>query len=160
AAGLLLAAAAPARADMIFLKDGFVLVGKLRQEKVQIVDPYTKKTDTVSRGFMFVDNGPRRYYFSPVHVQDTDAAFVRPEDTVSNFRRIILPPNTGRMPVIVEVVEAPDFDKSWTRTLKYNTTTYSLAVPQRLQVLNSFYAQVDATKHFLWSSYYLTDELG
>ena len=155
-----LGAVLPARADLIFLKDGFVLVGKVKEERTHIVDRFSKTGYTVPKGFFFVDDGPRRFFFSPLQKKAQERSFLRAEDRASNYLRVGMPPDTPGMPVIVQMVDTPEFNNKWLRNVKYRTTTYMLKVPQRLQELNSSYAVVQATKHFYWTSFYLTRELG
>jgi hypothetical protein len=155
----LVVTAPSARADLIFLKDGFVLVGRVREERAQIVDRTSKSSYTVPKGFFFVDDGPRRFFFSPLQVQAKDRTFLRPHVRASWFRKVVLPNYQG-MPVIVEMVDTPEFNDRWERDVQYRTTTYKIKVPQRLQELNSFFAAADSTKHFNWRAYYLTRELG
>src|SRR4051794_24858567 len=54
-----------ARADLLFLKDGFSLQGKIRREGVTVVDPVNREVVTIPRGFFLLDDGPRRIVFSP-----------------------------------------------------------------------------------------------
>ena len=155
----LVVTARPARADLIFLKDGFVLVGKVKEERSRVFDAISKTSYTVPKGFFFVDDGPRRFFFSPLQVQAKDRAFSRPEERASNFRKVIML-NPPGMPVIVRMTDTPDFSPKWERVVQYRTTTYQVKVPQRLQELNSAFAAADSTKHFNWRAYYLTQELG
>lgn len=124
--------ALPARADLIFLKDGFVLIGKVKEERSRIVDRYSKTSYTVPKGFFFVDDGPRRFFFSPLQVQAKDRTFIRGEVRASWFRKVVLPNYQG-MPVIVRMTDTPDFNDKWERMVQYRTTTYKLKVPQRLR---------------------------
>ena len=158
---LFLTAAAPARADLIFLKDGFTIHGKVKKENTRAVDPFTRETYNVPKGFFFVDGGARRYFFSPAQVQATDHTFLAVQDTVNNFQRIIIPGPVG-MPIILDIADAPEFNDKWTRTLTYRTVGRNVVVPQRLQYLSSSYAVVDAANsaRFLWTSCYLPEELG
>ena len=57
---------------------------------------------------------------------------------------------------------ATPWDKKWTRTFTYRSDEQAeVSVPQRLGVLTPYYAQVDVTRKYKWSSMYLTRaELG
>src|SRR5205823_13875571 len=61
-----------------------------------------------------------------------------------------------------EVLETTDFDDKWNRVIKFRgpegTGTFSL--PQHLQYLNTSHLRVDCTRDSMWSSFYLTRELG
>ena len=111
AVGLLLALAAAARADLIFLKDGFVIQGKVHRESTSMLDPHSKETITIPKGFFYVDDGARRFYFSPRQVQDVDKDFQVAEDNVTTGRFIsIVGPQ--RQPVILDIAEA-DVQVAW-----------------------------------------------
>src|SRR5262249_26416811 len=64
--------------------------------------------------------------------------------------------------VVVDILKDGDgpFNEKWDRTFRYRTTTYPVDVPQHLMELTPFHARADATKNFIWSAYYLTQELG
>ena len=155
----LVATPVPARADLIFLKDGFVLVGQVKEERTRIFDAISKASYTVPKGFFFVDDGPRRFFFSPLQVQAKDRTFILSGERASKIRKVIML-NPPGMPVIVRMLDTPDFNDKWERYVQYRTTTYTIKVPQRLQEVNSFFAWADSTKHFHWQACYLTQELG
>src|SRR5262249_49636317 len=62
----------PGRADLVIFKDGFLLSGKIKQDKEIFVDPLTKAWFPVARlnGFYMVDDGARRVIFSESQVAD------------------------------------------------------------------------------------------
>src|SRR5262245_27303064 len=86
AALVLLVGAPAAPADLIILKDGFVLQGKSRQEKASILDPLTRQPITLHK-FYVIDDGARRFYFSPHQMADVDKTFLRADDTVKTPRK-------------------------------------------------------------------------
>src|SRR5688500_5574293 len=72
AAGLALAVlAGSAPADVVILKDGFVIQGKVGKEMETIRDPATGQGFAVAKGngFDFLDDGPRVVIFSSHHKQ-------------------------------------------------------------------------------------------
>src|SRR4051794_397674 len=68
--GLLLLglATTTAEADLIFFKDGYVLQGMVRREGTSEYDPGSRDMTWMPKGFYFVDDGPRRVYFTPTQV--------------------------------------------------------------------------------------------
>ncbi len=164
-AAVLLAAAAPARADLLITKDGFIIQGKAVREHNAIYDPHAKRNETIATGSFFIDDGARRIYLSPSLVQTVEDKIFRPADgaqAVSTIRAL----NPARPPAVVEVLRAGPFDDKWDRTFLFKgyyaaeKLEYNVAVPQHLQELNTQYARADATKHFWWAAHYLTAELG
>src|SRR5262245_5792127 len=105
---LLLAALAlpepTARADLVFLKDGHVLQGKVRREFTAEFAAVSKYLVLMPTGYFMLDDGPRRIYFSPSQVRIVEKMSSPPEDRVLSHRgRLILSPKN--MPPIHEVLE-------------------------------------------------------
>src|SRR5262245_26557233 len=94
-----LLAGLPARGDLIFLKDGFVLEGQVKRETKAEFDKEAKEFYLVPAGFSFyVDDSPRRIYFGHTMVGDTKAKDRAEEVRVINknvpkiLKAIALPP--------------------------------------------------------------------
>src|SRR5262245_40570384 len=66
----LLAGLAPARADLIFFKDGFVLQGKVLRESTSVFE--SGQMIQLDRDSFFVDDYARCIFFSRLHVQTTE----------------------------------------------------------------------------------------
>ena len=62
------------RADLIFLKDGFVLQGNVRREGTSEFDSGSREFIWMPKGFFLIDDGPRRVYFSPTQVAIVEKA--------------------------------------------------------------------------------------
>ena len=75
AAVLLTLLPAPGRAQLIFLKDGFVINGKVRKETVTVADTLSGESYNYTSCY-HVDDGPRRFYFSQAQMQRIDEAIV------------------------------------------------------------------------------------
>ncbi len=58
----------PARADMIFFKDGFAIEGRVKREMVLEFDKVGGEMYHMPKGFFLIDDGPRRIFFSPTRV--------------------------------------------------------------------------------------------
>src|SRR5262245_43433246 len=68
----LLVCGQPALADVVILKDGFTLHGKVRRESTQFVDPASGQMLVVPKGFFMLDDEAPRIYFN--HRQIPDAS--------------------------------------------------------------------------------------
>ena len=152
------------QAELIFLKDGFVLQGKVRRESVVEFDPVTKEMISIPRGFFMVDDGVRRVYFSPRQVSIVERLSTPPEETigVGKVRTII---NPQVMPPVEEVVEVGPWNpKNWERHYWFKAPPRGPADPalkgitQMIARINPYYVQVDTINKFKWHSGYLTRE--
>src|SRR5438552_1768009 len=96
---LVLCASAPA--DLIFLKDGFVLQGKVKREGTVTVD--NGQPVWMPQGFFLIDADCRRLYFSPGQVQDVDAKNANTEIEIKS--PVFIAANfTSALPPLREVI--------------------------------------------------------
>src|SRR5262249_20911126 len=147
AVALLLAAAAPARADnyLIYFLDGFTISGRVVEQKTLVTDSISKEAWVLPKG-IYVDDGPRRFFFPPGLMKESDKKIPVPQDAIGTGRYpkgIVIPERRG-VPVMVEVTDDGPFNEKWDRTFRYRTTTYEVRVPQHLMELTSFYARAAA----------------
>lgn len=152
-------AAAAARADLIFLKDGHVLQGKVRREYSAEFDPISKDMTLMPKGFFMLDDGPRRMYFSPSQVRIVEKLAAPAEERiVSRTPRLML--NPRNLPPIVEVLEVGAWNfKNWERDYFFRSPDAArVGLRQAVAGLTPLYVQVDAISKFRWSSVYLTRE--
>src|SRR5262245_18314279 len=157
AALALLLVPAAARADLLFLKDGFVLQGKVKRESVTEFDPVGKEPIIIPKGFFLLDDGPRRVYFSPTQVRIVEKMPEPVEErVVLKSSAMILNPKVP--PPILEVVNPGEFNAKWQRTYTYRSTTGRVTAGQHLGLLTPSWARVDASTRFFWSAAYLTRE--
>jgi pimeloyl-ACP methyl ester carboxylesterase len=148
------------RADLIFLKDGHVLQGKVRREGTSVWDPGSRDFHWVPKGFFLVDDGPRRIYFSPSRVSIVEKLSSPSEERVVRRKLEYLLPRP--MLPLIGVVKVDDWDyKTWKREYYFRSPTAAkVGCRQAMAELTPFYARVDAITKFAWSSAYLTRELG
>jgi pimeloyl-ACP methyl ester carboxylesterase len=168
AGGLLVAVTAltsPARGDLVFFKDGFVLQGKVRREGVTELDSITKEFYFVPKGFFVVDDGPRRVYFSPRQVSLTEKLAAPNDETVSVGRLVtLLGPQVP--PPVEGVLEATPWNlKTWERDYFFRAAVPAgqperakVGVRQMLATINPYFARVDAITRYKWHSTYLLKE--
>lgn len=156
---LALLAAGAARADLIFMQDGFVLQGTLRRQSTGVFDPVTKEMIVMPKGFTLLDDGPRRVYFSPSQVRLVEQlpAPAEPRLVSRNLRYIL---NPRIMPPVLSVNEVGAWDlKKWERDFWFQSPDAPrVGVKQGLAQISPYYARVDAITKFSWSAAYLTRE--
>ncbi|MFQ3593467.1 MAG: hypothetical protein SNJ82_09825, partial [Gemmataceae bacterium] len=161
---LILALPSFVRAELVFLKDGYVLQGKVRRESVVEFDPVTKEMISIPRGFFMVDDGVRRVYFSPRQVRIVERLTPPPEETIG-VGKVLTMINPKAMRPVEEVICVGAWNpKTWTRTYQFRATPRGPADPaiygitQMIARINPYYVQVDAINKFKWHSGYLTRE--
>jgi len=151
-------------AELIFLKDGHVLQGKVRREAVVEFDPVTKEMISIPRGFFMVDDGVRRVYFSPRQVRIVERLSPPPEENIGAGKVLTLINPKAMLPIEEVVDVGPWNPKTWTRTYQFRSTPRGPADPalwgltQMIARVNPYYVQVDAINKFKWHAGYLTRE--
>jgi pimeloyl-ACP methyl ester carboxylesterase len=151
--------AGAARADLIFLKDGYVLQGKVKREVTAELDPVTKEMTLIPKGFFMLDDGPRRIIFSPSQIRIVEKLEAPSEERVV-ARKGFLIFQPQRPPNIDAILEVGPWDlKDWTRDFYFSSPGRPrIYVKQSMQTLSPYFASVAATSKFHWWSAYLTRE--
>jgi pimeloyl-ACP methyl ester carboxylesterase len=158
---LVLGAGGSVLADLIFLKDGFVLQGRVRREGVTEFDTVGKEPVFIPKGFFLLDDGPRNIYFSPTQARIVDKKAPPVEERVEHkTNKILLLNRLAKMPPLLEVLDVGDWNSRWERTFTFRYPDGAATVPQHLGLLTPYWARVDATARVWWSEAYLTQELG
>ncbi|MFN4257933.1 MAG: hypothetical protein ACK4RK_01445 [Gemmataceae bacterium] len=156
---LLVAVPTISHADLIFLKDGFVLHGRVRQQGETFVDPASGNSVWMPKGTYIVDADSRRILFSPQQVRDVDSRDLNRNADLVTLNRAIYRPVASRMEAIRGIVDVSNWDGNWERTFTVQTDEGLLRIPQRLTILTPHYVRIDALKYH-WTSFYMTSELG
>jgi pimeloyl-ACP methyl ester carboxylesterase len=156
---LTLLACAPARADLLFFRDGFILQGKVKRQSITEFDPVSKEPFLLPRGFFLLDDGPRRVYFSPARVRIAERMPAPIEERISHPAPITSIVRPKYPPVILQAFDAK-WDSKWCRVLPFRSPSGRWKILQHLGLLTPSYARVDALKTYAWSEAYLTRELG
>jgi predicted esterase len=142
-------------ADLIILKDGAILTGKVKQSGSYV------EGLPISDGTFIMDAGARRVFFSHTQVEDVD-------DKDTNQGREIMAleiPAVKRLAApsvdpIDRVFEPGPWGPKWERNFRFYSEQFgNERVQQRLGLLTPEYARVDAVK-LKWEAYYLTSEFG
>lgn len=156
---LAVALASVLHADLIFLKDGFVVQGTVRREVTAEFDPVSKDMTLIPKGFFMLDDGPRRIYFAPSQVRIVEKLPAPSEERViSHSGRLVLNPRI--LPPHLEVVEVGKWNlKRWERDYAFRSPDFPrVGVTQGIAAMSPLYVQVDAVTKFRWSCAYLTRE--
>ena len=95
--------ATSASGDVVILKDGQVLEGKVRRESVTEFDPTSKEPFVLPKGFFMVETITKRIIFSANNVRSTEKKNLPPEEIYNNGRTVHIPqprplPPIGGMP--------------------------------------------------------------
>jgi hypothetical protein len=154
----LAASSRPARADLIFFKDGFALEGRVKREMTLEFDKVGHEMYHMPRGFFFLDDGPRRIFFSPSQVR-----LVFPKDPPVEERIVRRPKrsiqiNAKNLPDLLEVVKAPEWDDDWDRRFQFRSPLGLIKVPQHIGLLTPHWARADSYGNYFWACAYLTNE--
>lgn len=158
---LLLSVNPPLRADLFFFKDGFVIEGKVQREMTLEFDQVGREAYYMPKGFFFLNDGPRRIFFSPAQVRYIHEKDLPAEDRILHPNPSPIQVNPKKFPGLVEVVSAPEWREDWTRRFQFiSGMGGTLNVPQHVGKLTPYWAQADSTGKFFWSCAYLTRELG
>lgn len=163
-AAILLAACvvASAPADVVILKDGFVVQGTVRKEMVDVVDKASGQGVSVPKanGFDILDEGPKVMIFSTHFKQLGEIGKdvkIRPE--YKGFNNPIPGRKSDhRMPAIGGAVNPPDFDAKWRRTLQVNVPGGFDRIEQQITYLDPYTCWIISPTH-LWRVAYRTSEM-
>jgi poly(3-hydroxybutyrate) depolymerase len=160
-----------ARADLIILKDGFVLRGKVQVQGTTIME----KTEDgpvlefIRSGFYYIDDGARRVIFVPQLVSHVEQRKIEAANDVKWDPHMIYSAQARPTPPILEITDVTAWDKKWDRKLTYRglrkegteVVPVTLEVPQHLTMMTPEYAFADSLKIGVkWRAHYLTRELG
>jgi hypothetical protein len=153
-----------ARAEVIILRDGYALHGKLGTEQETVSDKLTGILIPVKKasGFTSVDDGPRWTVFS---VNYKRIGEVNPFNKFEGNTQLVRPSKFGQLSTaqyMEKYKPDSDFDSRWQRTLYYRDALNPRQlynIEQQVDILTPHYTRVVSSSHY-WINYYLTRELG
>jgi pimeloyl-ACP methyl ester carboxylesterase len=159
--GLLLFAI-PAAADVVIMKDGFTLHGKIIKEQTAIRDPDHGPIFTIKgNGLTSVDDGARWMVFPASQRQLGDVSkdydkFAGNEVFLLKTSRIDSLP----LPGSALFRKATEFDKNWRRVMTFDDPNGGFyEIKQQITALTPHQVRIEAITH-IWTSFHLTKELG
>ncbi|HTU21327.1 MAG TPA: hypothetical protein VMG10_24955 [Gemmataceae bacterium] len=151
----------PARADLLFFKDGFPVEGQVKRQMSLEFDKVARDVYYMPKGFFFLDDGPRRIFFSPSQVRYVSEKDSPSEDKIFRKNPVYGQLNPKNFPMLLEVRKAPEWDDTWSRRFRFLSGRGVVEnVPQHISQLTPYWARVDSLGHYFWSCAYLTRELG
>jgi pimeloyl-ACP methyl ester carboxylesterase len=167
AASLFLAAVMPsARADLFIFKDGFVVEGRVKRQMTLEFDQVARDAYYMPFGFYFLDDGPRRIFFCPSQIGNilekdppTEEKIARKDPLPGQVRPMKFPGLWGISQT------PPEWSETWSRRFVFLTRNFSgqmvdVQVPQHINSLTPYWAEVQSRGKFFWGCAYLTRELG
>ena len=143
----------------LVLSDGFVLQGKVRREGSYEIEE-GQAVVFMPKGFFFLDDSPRRQYFSTALMQQAPTEIKKPADDLIPAKDI--PPRmqvSTEKPWVDAILDAGAWDDDWNRTIKIRFGLKERTIHQRVLALSPYYVNT-VMKNYAWQSFYLTRELG
>ena len=159
---LVLACAISAQpAEVVILKDGFMIQGNVRKETEQYRDPFSKSVTVLKAGgFDYVDDGPRMTIFSSHNKQLTEISKdVRLRPDYKSYSTKMVRKNVQPLPLMNGIKEQPDFNEKWKRTLKVSLPGNDWdKIEQQVTYLDPYCCYIVSPTH-LWTQSFRTNEL-
>src|SRR5262245_30683443 len=135
-----LAVATGARADLIFFKDGYVLQGKVKREGTTEYDSSSKEFTWMPKGMYFVDDAPRRIYFTATQVAIVERLAPPNEERIVHNKAVVTV--NRKPPPIEDVNENKGWDanpKTWgERAFSYRSPKGTVSFKQKLTALTPY----------------------
>jgi pimeloyl-ACP methyl ester carboxylesterase len=158
---------AVARADLVIFRDGFLITGKIKQDKEIFVDPLTKAWFTIGKlnGFYMVDDGPRRVIFAARQVADATRQDISQVTDSIRTGSIVRLHGGSSLGLHWEVDRVTKFDlkkRPWERDIilkmaRPGEKPALVRIEQRITALTPHYVRLDA-KGVDWNAFHLTSE--
>ncbi|MCE9534237.1 MAG: hypothetical protein K8T89_24420, partial [Planctomycetes bacterium] len=157
-------AALPGRSDVIILKDGYSIHGKVGTEQTIITDKLSGESIITKKlnGLSTVDDGPRWTVFSANSKRVGEISDFNKFADFVHLKRPFIPITTSKEPALITLESQTEFDARWQRKQvfrsKLNPRDF-YKIDQQIDILTPQYARFNSFTH-VWASYYLTRELG
>jgi dienelactone hydrolase len=149
-----------ARADLIFLKDGTVLQGTIKRESKLEIDPVNpRESFTIPTGHYWVDDGPRKIYFSQGLVGTTEKKVAPTEEQIVYKNKSTIRDPEPLLSLDAYLEDTPWSDR-WDRTARLRIAGQNTKMGQCISVMTPYWTRVDATTRYFWAAGYMTRELG
>jgi predicted esterase len=155
-----------ARADLFIFRDGTVVEGRVKREMTLEFDQVARDAYYMPHGFFYLDDGPRRILFCPSQIGRILEKDPPTEEKISRKDPLPGQVNPKRFPGLLGLAGTPpDWNDTWSRRFVFLTRNSSgqivdLNVPQHINFLTPYWAEVQSRGKFFWGCAYLTRELG
>jgi len=149
-------------AEVVILKDGFMIQGNVRKETESLRDPFSKSVTVLKAGgFDYVDDGPRMTIFSSHNKQlgeITKDIKLRP-DYKAYANPFKARKSSHPLPLMNGIKDIPDFDAKWRRTMKVSLPGNDWdKIDQQVTYLDPYCCYIVSTTH-IWTQSFRTNEL-
>ena len=148
-------------AEVVILKDGFVIQGNVRKEITSINDKATGKTFPIvkSDGFDMIDEGPKVVIFS-THAKQlgevSKEVKLRPEYRA--YKREFLRKSSEPLPAGAVTKSSTEFNDKWLRTMEVRVPLGWDKIEQQITYIDPYFTYMVSPTHS-WRSSYRTNEL-
>jgi pimeloyl-ACP methyl ester carboxylesterase len=162
-AGLVFACVLTAQpADVVIMKDGFIIQGNVRKEMESARDPVAKSVSILKAdGFDYIDDGVRMIIFSTHNRQGGQVnkdVKLRP-DYKAYSNPFGLRRSTHPLPQMNGIREMPDFNDKWRRTIKVNVPFNDWdKIDQQITYLDPYCCFIVSPTH-VWTQSFRTAEM-
>jgi dienelactone hydrolase len=148
----------PARADLVIMKDGYALHGKVRRQVTTVFEPGVGLVEIARvNSFFMVDDECRNVIFSFRQVQDVDEKDLNRDSGMVRVMREVRNIDAWKFPQPCIFVSVTPFDTRWERTFTLQTAEGPRKIDQRLGILTPHFARVESLR-YRWAPCYLTRE--
>jgi pimeloyl-ACP methyl ester carboxylesterase len=151
----------PVRGDVIILKDGYAIHGKVVDEQTVIEDKNGQQILTKKLGGLtLVDDGPRYTIFSAHYLRVGDVSTINKFAGLVSFTRPSKSLTRYQLPNQIISMPDPEFNDRWQRQLKcQNANGGYHEINQQIEEVTPYSISINSTSH-LWRCNYLTREMG
>jgi dienelactone hydrolase len=149
---------APARADLVILKDGYAMHGRIWRPATTVFEPGVGLVEIAkANGFFMVDDECRNVIFSHRQVQDVDKEEINRTTSLIRVTREVRNIDAWKFPQPCVFVSVTPFDTRWERTFTLQTAEGPRKIEQRLGILTPHFARVESLR-YRWAPCYLIRE--
>ena len=150
-------------ADVVILKDGFVLQGTVRKETTSIHDPASGKIFPMIKGsgFDMVDDGPKFVIFSSHAKQLGEVSKdvkLRPEYRAYRQKYLGTKGILQPLPAGASMKSSTEFNAKWLRTIEVRVPEGWERIEQQINYIDPYFTHMVSTTHS-WRQAYRTNEL-
>jgi hypothetical protein len=139
-------------ADLIILKDGVILIGRVKQSGSYV------EGIPVADGTFILDAGARRVFFSQMQVEDVDDKDPNQGRDFMALETQVFRHNAPAVDPLDRILGPTPWEPNWERWFRIDSEQFGRQrIRQRLAFLSPEFARVDALK-FGWNAYYLINE--
>jgi hypothetical protein len=146
---------APARADIVVLKDGHMLFGKVKRESQVILD--SGQPFEIPKLFFLVDDHVRRVIFGSRQVEEVEPGDHNSEGDMITLRKQVINLDNFQLPSPMQLVSVAPWNEKWERVVKIRGPNTAADVPQRISFLTPYYLRADSLR-YRWPVLYFTRE--